>query len=144
MPFDDRGFSAASRPAPWLRCPRAIGSGVRALLAPAAEPAELAVIRVLEEARGLIEETQDWGQGRYETLAGRRCAVGALRVASDLLDYGKAGEQAQEILAEIARAGGFHDVENMNDHCSHDAVLAAFDAALAAARLRAWKARTRA
>ena len=66
-----------------------------------------ALLQVLEEARGLIEEREDWVSGAYQTSAGERCAVGALRAASSLLNYPAAGEAAQDLVAEIVRQHGF-------------------------------------
>jgi hypothetical protein len=103
---------------------------------PAPEPLGPAVLRVLEEARGLIEERQDWTQGRYETFSGRRCAIGALGAAAIVLDYEDAMGIARSLLADVARKRGYRDVEDMNDHSSHARVLSAFDAAIAAARLQ--------
>ncbi len=104
------------------------------LLRPAPEPLDGAVLRVLEEARGLIAEREDWRQGSYETLRGERCAVGALRLAAEYLDYRVAGLVAQDMLTLIALSRGYRDIETMNDHSRHEAVLAAFDEAITAAR----------
>src|SRR6185437_13834176 len=91
---------------------RAVGRGPAP---PAREPLGPAVLRVLEEARGLIEERQDWTQGSYETFAGRRCAIGALGAAGALLDYEDAMRVARGLLADVARKRGYRDVEDMND-----------------------------
>jgi hypothetical protein len=104
------------------------------LFRPPPEPLDTAVLRVLEEARGLIAEREDWRQGSYETLRGERCAVGALRLAADYLDYRAAGLVAQDMLTLIALSRGYRDIETMNDHSRHESVLAAFDEAIAAAR----------
>jgi hypothetical protein len=100
----------------------------------APEPLDAAVLRVLEEARGLIEQHEDWTQGTLETLGGQRCALGALRIAADFLNYPAAGRLAHALLTDIAAERGFSCVEAMNDYSRHEAVLNAFDAAIAAAR----------
>jgi hypothetical protein len=139
MPFDSAGFRIAAPPKAERR------RGVSAFLARAwriaffaapPEPPEIAVLRVLEEARGLIEEPQDWVQGRYQTMRGERCAIGALRASAALLALPEAGDAAHRLLAEAATAQGFRAVEAMNDHSRHGAVLEAFDRAIAAARQR--------
>jgi hypothetical protein len=95
-----------------------------------------ALLRVLEEARGLIEEREDWVSGSYQTSTGERCAVGALRAASSLLNCPAAGEAAQDLVADIVRQHGFDAIERMNDHAGHDAILRVFDAAIAAVAAR--------
>jgi hypothetical protein len=137
MPFDSTE--------PWPR--RVADAGWRSRLArtlarlvgrhpspPPPAPLGPAVVRVLEEARGLIEERQDWTQGRYETYSGRRCAIGALGAAATILDYEDAMSIARTLLADVARKRGYRDVEDMNDRSSHARVLSAFDAAIAAAK----------
>jgi len=139
MPLDNPRFE------PVAAAPAAHGGALRAalravfgrlarLFRAAPEPLDAAVLRVLEEARGLIAEREDWRQGSYETLRGERCAVGALRLAADYLDYRAAGLVAQDMLTLIALSRGYRDIETMNDHSRHEAVLAAFDEAIAAAR----------
>jgi hypothetical protein len=92
------------------------------------------LLRVLEEARGLIEQREDWAQGTLETLGGQRCALGALRLAADFLNYEAAGRLANALLTDIAAERGFSSVEAMNDYSRHEAVLSAFDTAIAAVR----------
>jgi len=139
MPFDsvelvsrESADSAASKPRWWARLAARFRAAVALRAAP--EPLDLAVLRVLEEARGLIAEREDWVQGSYETLRGERCAVGAIRLAASFLDYERAGAAAQDILTFIALQRGYRDIEAMNDHSRHEAVLAAFDLAIATAR----------
>jgi hypothetical protein len=134
MPFDSADFLIKRAPAqPWHRRLRAaVARALRPSRWP--EPVDLAVLRVLEEARGLIEQREDWVQGRYETFGGERCAVGAVRAAAGLLDYREAGVAAQALLAAIAVQRGYRSVEALNDHSPHGHVLAAFDAAIARAR----------
>jgi len=141
MPFDGTEFfrqpdSPAGKTAAWrgrtiaaLR--RLLGAG---LFQPAAEPIEAAVLRVLEEARGLIEQREDWTQGTLETFRGERCAVGALRLAAEFLNYPAAGRLAHALLSEIAGERGFSSIEAMNDYSRHEAVLSAFDVAITAAQ----------
>jgi hypothetical protein len=138
MPFDNAEFLYSPSPEPGVAA--RIAAAVRDLLRPSPpgpQPVDLAVLRVLEEARGLIEQRQDWVQGRYETVAGERCAVGAVRIAAELLDYREAETGAQGLLARIATARGFTSIEAMNDRSPHGHVLAAFDEAIAVARARA-------
>jgi len=136
MPFDSAEFfHPLPPPRPTWRA--RLEARLRAFRrAPAPPPLDPAVLRVLEEARGLIELRQDWVQGRYETIAGERCAVGAMRIAAELLDYQAAEPRAHELLARIAAARGFTSIEAMNDHSPHGHVLAAFDEAIAAVRRR--------
>jgi len=85
----------------------------------------------LEEARGLIEQREDWTQGTLETFRGERCAVGALRLAADFLNYPLAGRVARDLLTEIAIERGFASIEAMNDRSRRETVLSAFDTAIA-------------
>jgi hypothetical protein len=89
------------------------------------------VLGVLEEARGLIEQREDWTQGTLETIRGKRCAVGALRLAADFLNYPLAGRVAHDLLTEIAIECGFVSIEALNDHSRHETVLSVFDTAIA-------------
>lgn len=136
MPFDSAEFfRPLPPPKPTWRF--RLAARIRAFRRPAPHsPLDPAVLRVLEEARGLIELRQDWVQGRYETIAGERCAVGAMRIAAELLDYEAAEPRAHELLARIAASRGFTSIEAMNDHSPHAHVLAAFDEAIAVARRR--------
>jgi hypothetical protein len=105
---------------------------------PAAEPADTqaAALQVLGLARTLIEDERHWIQRRYETLDGRRCAVGALRGAGRLLSARSLNIDAHNLLLEVAIQRGFTDIEKMNDHSTHAQVLSAFDVAIARARAR--------
>ena len=141
MPFDGtdflrKGAGPAADRARWYT--RAAAALRRSLAAkgfrPSPEPLDAALLRVLEEARGLIEQREDWTQGNLETLRGQRCALGALRIAADFLNYPTAGRLAHALLADIAAERGFSSVESMNDYSRHEAVLSAFDAAIAAVR----------
>jgi hypothetical protein len=142
MPFDGTEFlrtgaAASDASAAWYA--RAAAALCRSLRArffrpPSAEPLDAALLRVLEEARGLIEQREDWAQGTLETLGGQRCALGALRLAADFLNYEAAGRLANALLTDIAAERGFSSVEAMNDYSRHEAVLSAFDTAIAAVR----------
>ncbi len=83
------------------------------------------------QARGLIEQREDWTQGTLETFRGERCAVGALRLAADFLNYPVAGRVACDLRTEIAIEHGFASIEAMNDRSRHETVLSAFDTAIA-------------
>jgi hypothetical protein len=133
MPFDSAEFFHSPPPRPsWTARLRQV---IRSFRAPPAPPQlDPAVLRVLEEARGLIELRQDWVQGRYETIGGERCAVGAVRIAAELLDYKAAEARAHDLLARVAAARGFTSIEAMNDRSPHGHVLAAFDEAIMLAR----------
>ena len=95
MPFDGIfPYPATAQPSLWARLsaflngPPPTGKALPAHLfrpVPAAEPDAL-TLQVLSLGRALIEERKDWVQRRYETRDGRRCAVGALRGASRLLN----------------------------------------------------------
>ena len=141
MPFDGAEFlrepvSPASNQMAWYsRFAANLGRALRTRLPRSSpEPIDAAVLRVLEEARGLIEQREDWTQGSLETFRGERCAVGALRLAAEFLNYPVAGRLAHALLIEIAGERGFSSVEAMNDRSRHEAVLSAFDTAVAAAR----------
>jgi hypothetical protein len=101
---------------------------------------DAAVVRLLQDARRLIEDPRDWTKGTYRTLGGRRCAVGALRAAAKRLDDPGVALSAHALLIKVAGSRGFTDVEKMNDRSCHDAVLRAFDEAIAAARTEAAQA----
>ena len=142
MPFDGSGFIRAI-PDPMPLRPSWLARLLSALRARARQPSppavlDDAVLRVLEEARGLIELREDWTQGTLETLRGARCAVGAVRIAADFLDYPAPGQVALSLLARVAASRGFASIEAMNDRSRHGHVLAAFDEAIEAARFRSW------
>lgn len=150
MPFDGSEYlgttldaAALARPQTgmWWRMRRlahALVPGMRTSpfgvpLAPAMTP-EQTTVQVLQLARTLIEDERHWIQRRYETLDGRRCAVGALRSASRLLDLRGQPNGPHNMLLAVAIGRGFADVEKMNDHSSHPQVLSAFDQAITRAR----------
>jgi hypothetical protein len=93
-----------------------------------------AMLRVLEEARGLIGQREDWVRGAYQTRSGERCAVGALHAASSLLNYPAAGAAAHRLVQEIVQQHGFLAIETMNDEAGHDEILKVFDTAIALSR----------
>jgi hypothetical protein len=134
MPFDSTDFVADRAVRPAGRSWRQALIRLFRRAAPPAVPGDVCLLRVLEEARGLIERREDWVQGRYETFGGERCAIGAVRAAAGLLGYRPAGAAAQALLAAIALERGYRSVEALNDHSPHAHVLAAFDAAIARAR----------
>jgi hypothetical protein len=139
MPFDSAEFFAGSssderRRLAWpARLALALARAFHKPLPPE-EKTDDAVLRILEEARGLIEQREDWTRGSYATMRGERCAVGALREATQLLDYRTAGERAHRLLTLIAIGRGYSSIEAMNDSSRHEHVLAAFDAAIVAAK----------
>jgi hypothetical protein len=150
MPFDGTEFTvtpvqeALARPGVWAllrQVVRRLQPGARALpvefpgTMPGASP-ELATLQVLRLARTLIEDERHWIQRRYETLDGRRCAVGALRSASRLLALRSLNSEAHNLLLEVAAGRGFTDVEKMNDHSTHGQVVTAFDLAITRAQAR--------
>lgn len=102
---------------------------------PAVSP-HAATVQVLSLARTLIEDERHWIQRRYETLDGRRCAVGALRSATRLLTLRSVNSEAHNLLTEVATGRGFSDIEKMNDHSTHGQVVSAFDVAIARAQAR--------
>ena len=89
------------------------------------------MLRVLEEARGLIEQREDWTQRTLETIRGKRCAVGAIRLAADFLNYPAAGRVAHDLLTDIAIERGFASIEALNDHSRCETVLSVFHTAIA-------------
>ena len=106
---------------------------------PAAVPAcspDASAAQTLRLARALIEDERHWIQRRYETLDGRRCAVGALRSAARLMAMRNLNNEAHNLLLEVAIGRGFTDIEKMNDHSTHGQVLSAFDIAIARAQAR--------
>ena len=94
---------------------------------------EISAVRLLRAARALIDQEECWVQGRYETLRGRRCAIGALQAAARGLRHPAAFETARDLLRTEALILGFSHVEKMNDRSSHGEVLALFDRAIARA-----------
>lgn len=152
MPFDGSEFiatqveSGAEKQPPRgpLNLLRRISDGLRARsrALPFVAPDEVALpqgdastIQVLGLARSLIQDERHWIQRRYETLDGRRCAVGAVRAAVRLLGLRVGPIDPHHALLMVAVARGFTDIEKMNDHSTHSQVVSAFDEAIY--RLRA-------
>jgi hypothetical protein len=97
---------------------------------PAPPHRQALTVRLLREARALIEDADGWTQGTYRSFRGRRCAIGALRAAARRMTGPEPAWAAHRLLINTARARGFASVEAMNDHSSHTAVLSAFDEAI--------------
>lgn len=150
MPFDGSELIAtpartgSPQPGLWAllrQTARRMRPGARGLplefprVVPAASPGA-ATVQVLTLARTLIEDERHWIQRRYETLDGRRCAVGALRSATRLLALRSLNSEAHNLLLEVAVGRGFSDIEKMNDHSTHGQVVSAFDIAIARAQIR--------
>jgi len=155
MPFDGREFTGATfvPPAPefpqsptlWDRVRVATQSflprlralpTLRSFSPDPALPNEVATVQLLTIARALIADEENWVQGRYETIDGRRCAVGALRVASRLMGVRTPPRDATGMLLTVANGRGFNDIEKMNDRSTHAQVLSAFDEAITRAQVR--------
>jgi hypothetical protein len=143
MPFDGLGYvSTFAKPSIWTRLTQfALGAPpvtktlpLHAFQPIPAEQPEAVTAQVLTIGRALIEDRKDWVQRRYETRDGRRCAVGALRGASRLLNLHGPQTGANAILQSVAMSRGFNDIESMNDNSSHRQVLSAFDEAIARVR----------
>jgi len=143
MPFDGLGYvNTTAKPSMWTRLMQfALGAPPISKTipldafhpVPSAEP-DAVTVQVLEIGRALIEDRKDWVQRRYETRDGRRCAVGALRGASRLLNLHGPQTGANTMLLSVAMSRGFNDVESMNDNSSHRQVISAFDEAITRAR----------
>jgi hypothetical protein len=139
MPFDGIGnLTLTTKPSLWSRLRHAVtgippvSKSIPAALfqpVPAGQPDALTV-QVLQIGRALIEDRKDWVQRRYETRDGRRCAVGALRGASRLLNVHGPQSGANAHLLAVAMGRGFNDIESMNDNSTHRQVLSAFDEAI--------------
>ena len=99
-------------------------------------PSEVSAVHLLRAARALIELEDRWVQGRYETVRGRRCAMGALQATARVLRDPRAFEEAKDLLRAEAVLRGYSHVEKMNDRSNHLQVLAAFDAAISKAEAR--------
>jgi hypothetical protein len=142
MPFDGLGYvSTTAKLSIWARLTQfALGAPPITKTIPlhafqpipASQP-DAVTAQVLTIGRALIEDRKDWVQRRYETRDGRRCAVGALRGASRLLNMHGPQTAANAILLSVAMSRGFNDIESMNDNSSHRQVLSAFDEAIAQA-----------
>ena len=130
------GVRAFLRQASYRLLPGARGLPIEFPVSVPADSPDAATLQVLRLARTLIEDERHWIQRRYETLDGRRCAVGALRSASRLLALRSANTDAHNVLLEVAVGRGFSDIEKMNDHSTHHQVLSAFDVAIARAQAR--------
>lgn len=147
MPFDGSDFSRAFQPIAdplpsggsrgWLGAAKALcertlrTSRVQYLFT--GNPPELlepSTAHLLRRARLLIEAEEKWVQGYYSTSDGRRCAMGALRAAARHSDPRRVRARAHHLLREVARDRGFQSVEGMNDRCTHQQVLTAFDMAI--------------
>jgi hypothetical protein len=144
MPFDGRDFGAekVSRWRRWRLAKKLFSRTIpsrKVPVLPAAAPPRnrhnLEALQLLTMARALIAERRNWAQGRYETIGGRRCAVGAVCVAAEILG-GSAGDDACEHLLSVALDRGFGAVETMNDRSTHQEILWAFDEAIARATKR--------
>jgi hypothetical protein len=150
VPFDGSDFSPSFQPTAEALPGSAPGwaGTVKAFLARAlarsraapylftGNPAELiepSTAHLLRRARTLIEAEEKWVQGYYSTSDGRRCAMGALRAAARHSDPRRVRARAHHLLREVARDRGFQSVEGMNDRCTHQQVLTAFDLAIRAA-----------
>jgi hypothetical protein len=148
MPFDGLGYNGlgslntTAKPSVWARLTQfALGTPpvtktipLHAFQPIPADQPDAATVQVLTIGRALIEDRKDWVQRRYETRDGRRCAVGALRGASRLLNLHGPQSGANTMLLAVAMSRGFNDIESMNDNSSHRQVLSAFDEAIARAR----------
>ncbi|MBE7157087.1 MAG: hypothetical protein INR62_01405 [Rhodospirillales bacterium] len=99
-------------------------------------------MRLLRVARTLITEESAWTKGAYSMPDGRRCAIGALRAATDWRPRRQMEKwRAHRCLLDVAQASGYPSVERMNDQVSHADMLAAFDAAIALAATRSTSGR---
>ena len=150
MPFDGSEFvttpvqQVPPRPGIWAWLRQAsrslrLAAPTVAFEIPGAVPTvspDTATVQVLRLARTLIEDERHWIQRRYETLDGRRCAVGALRSAARLLALRSLNSEAHNLLLEVAVGRGFTDIEKMNDHSTHGQVVSAFDIAITRAQAR--------
>ena len=147
MPFDGSDFSQAFSPTVepvspagstgWFSaakalCERALHLSRMQLLFTGNTPEllEPATAHLLRRARLTIELEEKWVQGYYSTSDGRRCAMGALRSAARHSDPRRVRARAHHLLREVARERGFQSVEGMNDRCTHQQVLTAFDMAV--------------
>lgn len=143
MPFDGVDFPAPTAPntglfPAWSKqgCRLRFQTGFRRdgreraartfLRAPSPSDRGAAIMQLLQDAKGLIENPAQWTKGAYRSFGGRRCAVGALRAAARRLHDPRLAWSAHALLIDIAIARGFTNVEAMNDRSSHDAVLGAF------------------
>lgn len=155
MPFDGTEFRVAPVTQPALPVPDSHGLWARVCTATAGfvsrakaipvwsfspgdpvVPSEVSAVHLLRAGRALIELEDRWVQGRYETVRGRRCAMGALQAAARVLRDPRAFEEAKDLLRAEAVLRGYSHVEKMNDRSSHAQILAAFDAAIAKAEAR--------
>ena len=141
MPFDGSEYCPGSGPTEAALPPAAGTSWLRGLaerlrarplwaFAPGEVRPEVTPAHLLRAARALIEQEDRWVQGRYETLRGRRCAMGALQAAARVLRHPGAFDQARDYLRTEALIRGYSHVEKMNDRSTHAEVLAAFDHAI--------------
>jgi hypothetical protein len=145
MPFDSVDFPAPKMPDTslfpiWTKYGRRLLLRTRdrreravTLRAPFPSDRDAAVVRLLRDAKTLIENPQNWAQWRYQTFGGRHCAVGALRAVAKGLNDPRIEWSAHALLNTVARSRGFSSAEEMNDRSSHSDVLDAFDSAIAAA-----------
>lgn len=94
-------------------------------------------LRVLKIGRALVADPRDWTKRYYETLNGRRCAVGALRAAARVFMLQPTQTAANAVLLSVAMRRGFDSIEKMNDNSTHREALSAFDEAIARASYHA-------
>jgi hypothetical protein len=133
--------AASAKATPWIVIRRAfeglLRGAIPARLFGAGDPVvprEVLVVQVLCAARALIELEDKWTRGYYQTIWGRRCAVGALRAAGRTVRDPRAFALARNLLRTEATSRGFTHIEMMNDRSTHAQVVAAFDAAIAKAK----------
>jgi hypothetical protein len=145
MPFDGLGYvntTTTTKPSIWMRLTQfALGAPpvTKSIPLHAFQPIpetepDAVTVQILTIGKALIEDRKDWVQRRYETRDGRRCAVGALRGASRMMNLHGPQTGANAVLLSVAMSRGFNDIESMNDNSSHRQVLSAFDEAIARAR----------
>jgi hypothetical protein len=145
MPFDGLGYvntTTITKPSIWMRLTQfALGAPPVAKSLPLhafqpipADVPDAVTVQVLTIGKALIEDRKDWVQRRYETRDGRRCAVGAIRGASRMMNLHGPQNGANTMLLSVAMSRGFNDIESMNDNSSHRQVMSAFDEAIARAR----------
>jgi hypothetical protein len=154
MPFDGNASTKADSGRNWRSAFQGTNHGLPRPIADGAVPAAssmedrerrdvdlLRTLQLLTVARTLIADRKNWTEGCYETYGRRRCAVGAVCVAAELLG-GEFRADATDQLRAVALRRGYANVEAMNDTLSHDEILTAFDEAIALATERFIRART--
>jgi hypothetical protein len=92
-------------------------------------------LQTLKDARALISDKSNWGQGAFESHDGRYCAMGAVYAVEEKLHLEAPTRPVYDpalwLRKVVHKWGGYgHSVTAFNDDNSHRKVLKMFDEAI--------------